>query len=161
MAALQEEPSVHQALDRALRYLAVRPRSQAEVRRYLLKHFPSDTVALAIVRLQEQRLLDDAAFAHAWVRSRLAHRPRSSALMAREMAAHGVPREAIQEALAEIDDEGAASVALRGFLKRRSIDDPEERRRRAWQHLHRRGFSPSVIRRALDHLGEEAGSDSF
>ena len=159
MSASQDGALLRRAVDRALRYLALRPRSRVEVQRYLLRHFPATTVTSALAQLQERGLLDDRAFARAWVRSRQAHKPRSSALMAREMGGLGVPREAIRQAVAGADDAQAAAHALQGFLKRRSLDAPEKLRIRAWQYLRRRGFSASVIRRTLDHAREEADHD--
>jgi regulatory protein len=147
---------LRKALDRALRYLALRPRSEAEVRLHLLKRFPEDAVASALVRLREQGLLDDLAYARTWVQSRLAHKPKSAALLAREMAGRGVPREAIQEALAGADDETAAAQVARQYLRRLSTSDRRESYRKGWDHLRRRGFSASVIRHTLSRLAEEA-----
>ncbi len=154
----QGDAVFRKALDRALRYLALRARSEAQVRQHLLKHFPQDAVASVLARLRERGLLDDLAFARTWVQSRLNHKPKSAALLAREMAGRGVPREAIQEALAESDDEAAAAQVARQYLRRLPTSDRRESYRKSWDHLRRRGFSASVIRHTLLQLQEEADS---
>ncbi len=156
--ASQEDAVFRKTLGRALRYLAFRPRSESEVRQHLLKRFPQDAVASVLAHLREQALLDDRAFARMWVQSRVAHKPKSAAFLAREMAGRGVPREAIQEALAEADDEAAAAQVARQYLKRFPTSDRRESSRKSWDHLRRRGFSASVIRHTLLQLREEAGS---
>ena len=124
------------------------------MRRYLLRRFSSETAASTTERLQEQGLLDDYAFARAWVQSRLSHKPRSAALIARELGQRGVSREAIESALDDADDKAAAHQAVRRFLRRPEGSDPWEFRRKGWQFLQRRGFSSSVIRHTLQRLEE-------
>ena len=64
------------ARDAALRYLASRPRSEAEVRQYLArKGFDDPTVNRVIGRLHEWGYLDDEAFARSWVQDRERFRP--------------------------------------------------------------------------------------
>lgn len=152
----EEDAVFRKALGRALRYLAFRPRSESEVRHHLLNRFPQEAVASVLAHLREQVLLDDRAFARMWVQSRLDHKPKSAALLAREMAGHGVPRDAIQEALAEADDEAAAAQVARQYLKRLPTSDRRESYRKSWDHLRRRGFSASVIRSTLSRLEQEA-----
>ena len=156
MASGWQQTPTSQAMRRALRYLASQPHSEAEVRQRLLQRFPHETVASTLERLREVGLLDDSAFARSWTHSRLAHRPRSASLIARELAGRGVAREIIQEALAGTDDEAAAYQAGQRLLGRLLEADYATFRRRGWQFLQRRGFSSSVIHHTLDRLWEEA-----
>ena len=64
-----DDPAV--VLEAALRFLEARARSEAEVRRRLTSAgYRSDLVDGAVVRLAELGILDDEAFARAWVESR-------------------------------------------------------------------------------------------
>ncbi|MBU6423227.1 MAG: RecX family transcriptional regulator, partial [Chloroflexi bacterium] len=65
------------AYDVAVRYLAPRPRSVAEIARHLRsKRFDDAAIEKAIDTLRAQRYLDDEAFARYWVEQRDEHRPR-------------------------------------------------------------------------------------
>ena len=78
-------------LDAAARFLEVRPRSVAEVRRRLASAgYPAGLVEAAIARLTDAGYLDDAAFARAWVESRDRARPRGEIALRRELRLKGV-----------------------------------------------------------------------
>jgi hypothetical protein len=63
-------------LNAAARFLELRSRSVDEVRRHLTGRLPAELVEGAIARLLELGMLDDRAFAQAWVESRDRARPR-------------------------------------------------------------------------------------
>jgi len=140
------------ALDLALRFLAPRPRSRAEVADRLNRAgVGREATAFALSRLVEVGLLDDDAFARWWVDNRCRHRPRARRALAHELTARGVDRDAVGAALAGVDDEElAVDVAL---ARGRRLAAEEERAafdRRVGGHLARRGFSGGTVRRALD-----------
>src|SRR5664280_1390278 len=88
-------------LKAAARYLELRSRSVDEIRRHLrAARFPESLVEPAIARLVELGLLDDLAFAQAWVESRDRARPRGSQALRRELALKGIDRETIEGLLA-------------------------------------------------------------
>lgn len=108
-----EDPE--EVLAAALRFLEVRSRSEAEVRRRLIiSGYRPDLVDGAIARLTAIGILDDEAFARAWVESRDRARPRGERALARELALKGVDREVARGVLAERetpareDDAGSA-----------------------------------------------------
>ena len=69
--ALRQADERHQAQEAALRLLAYRPRSEAELRHRLARRgLASGVVEETVARLREQGLLDDAAFARFWVETR-------------------------------------------------------------------------------------------
>lgn len=106
-------------------------------------------------RLRELELLDDAAFARAWSRSRADHRPRSAAMIRRELQSKGVERDVAQASVEPLDDrENAYRAGLR-WLPALSNADYDTFRRRIWGRLHRRGFAPALIREAVARLWEE------
>ena len=144
----------------AARYLEARTRSIHELRRHLGDaRFPESLVEQAIDRLVELGLLDDLAFAQAWVESRDRARPRGSQALRRELSLKGIDREIIEGLLAgrrvasqadDIAETGSPDerVAERLLLKNRvslaRVADPRLRRQRAYALLARNGFDPEI-----------------
>ncbi|HEX7592183.1 MAG TPA: regulatory protein RecX [Candidatus Limnocylindrales bacterium] len=134
--------------------------------------FPAELVEDAVTRLLELGLLDDTAYARAWVESRDRSRPRGESALRRELSLKGIERETIAAVLAERgeaaqaaaedgDDDGSArsfagfrgadsAAAERLLSKSRAallrIEDPRARRSRAYALLARNGFDPEVCR---------------
>ena len=151
----QEDRARERAVAHALRFLSSRPRSEQEVRRRLQRTHDSSAVEHAIERLHELGLLDDAAFARAWSRSRADHRPRSAAMIRRELQAKGVEREVAQTSVEPLDDRESAYRAGLRWLPALVNADYYTFRRRMWGRLHRRGFAQALIREAVARLWEE------
>ncbi len=98
--AAETDPAV--VLNAAARFLEVRSRSVEEVRRSLtVAAFPAELVEGAVARLLELGVLDDRAFARAWVESRDRARPRGEQALRRELALKGIERDTIDEVLIE------------------------------------------------------------
>ena len=102
---MYEEKTLEKAISLALRYLYDRPRSEFEVRSRLRRRYDEQIAETVIERLTEQGLLDDIAFAHAWSQGRTSSRPRSAALIRRELLVKGLDRETAQTAVENLDDE--------------------------------------------------------
>ena len=142
----------------AARFLEARPRSVTEVRRRLTgAGYQPALVEGAIERLLELGMLDDRAFAGAWLASRDRARPRGERVLRQELLQKGVDRALIDELLEErrTGDEGEATEpdleAARRVLERYArslhrVADPRQRRARAYALLARNGFDPDVCR---------------
>ncbi|MBF8266615.1 MAG: RecX family transcriptional regulator [Dehalococcoidia bacterium] len=154
---MDEEKTLEKATSLALRYISYRPRSEAEVRSRLRPKHPGQIVEAVVQRLKEQGLLDDRAFAHAWSQSRANSRPRSAALVRRELLQKGVAHETAQAAASTLDDEESAYSAGQRAARTLAGADYTTFRRRVWGYLHRRGFSQAVVRRTVRRLWEERG----
>jgi regulatory protein len=151
--AAVDDPAI--VLEAGARFLEARWRSVAEVRRRLtLAGYRPDLVEDAIGRLTELGMLDDAAFARAWVESRDRARPRGERALRQELALKGIDRGLADEVLSErrgdpaeasdVDAEAAARLIAR---HRRTIDrgrDARARRERAYALLVRNGFDSEV-----------------
>jgi regulatory protein len=148
-------------LEAALRFLEARQRSTEEVRRrLLLRGYRADLVEGAIVRLTELGMLDDAAFARAWVESRDRARPRGERALRQELARKGVDRVVRDEALAdrEVERPDADEDAARRLLERHAsalarIPDPRARRQRAYALLARNGFDSELAAQLTRDVG--------
>jgi len=134
-----------------------RAKSKGELLSHLKRRGVTEDVANAVLyRLQEAGLVDDAAFAQAWVESRLRSKRLSKAVIAGELRAKGISQEQIAEAIGEIDSDTEYSSALE--LARRKMPslggcDPQTQRRRIHGALARRGFGFGVISQVMQEIG--------
>lgn len=155
-----DDPAV--VLEAAARFLEVRPRSVAEVRRRLGRAgYRPDLIEGAVARLTELGMLDDASFGRAWVESRDRARPRGEIALRRELALKGVDRTIVDDLLARRRDgdgldraggdpdlAGAHRLLTRNERALGRVSDPRQRRRRAYALLARNGFDPETCREA-------------
>jgi regulatory protein len=104
-------------------------------------------------------LVNDAAFAEAWVESRQRRRHLSRPALRRELQVKGVDRDEIDAALESVDfgDELAAArdLARRKHAPIATLDYPVRYRRLAGA-LSRRGFGSAIVTQVLrEVLGEQ------
>ncbi|HXV92141.1 MAG TPA: regulatory protein RecX, partial [Pseudonocardia sp.] len=149
-----------------LRLLTDRARTRKELADALRrKGVPGEAAAEVLERFDEVGLIDDAAFADQWVRSRQRNRGLGRRAIAVELRRKGVADEVAKEALAGVDTESEARRA-RELVDRklRSLParTPEERARtgrRLLGMLARKGYGAGtayqVVRAALAERGAE------
>lgn len=153
IAALQDTDAVQRAYERALRYLAHRPRSTAEVRRVLEQQaFEAATVDQAIERLDRQGYLDDEAFARFWVSNREQFKPRAPLALRHELRQKGLSDDVIARALQTVDSEGSAYRAGLAQAGRLKTQDQRTFRQKLGSYLLRRGFGHDVVWPVVDQL---------
>ena len=160
-----KEADLHsRGYNRALRFLAVRPRSQAEVRRNLEAFRPrggrplSETQIESIIeRLHEQEFLDDRAFARFWVEQRNRFRPVAPRALRYELRLKGVDDSVAEEIIDEMSDAASAcEAAARSRLYRwREETDAMQFRRKMGSFLQRRGFGWDVTGEVIDRIWQE------
>ena len=148
-----------------LRLLTLAPRTRAQLADALRKRgIPDDTADEVLSRYQDVGLIDDAAFARAWVESRhysrgLAGRALSAELKQRGVAADEI-RAAIDEQLGPDAEVSAARRLIAGKLAATRGLPSEQRTRRLAGLLARKGYPAGlafrVIREALEAEGEVA-----
>ncbi|OKI89523.1 regulatory protein RecX [Micromonospora sp. CB01531] len=135
-----------------LRQLAVRPRTRAELAGALAKRGISEEVAAQVLdRYDEVGIIDDAAFARAWVTSRHTGRGLARRALANELRQRGVDGEVASEALGELDEETEAETA-RALVERKlrtARGEPDAVFRRLVGMLARKGYPPGVAIRAV------------
>ena len=153
---LRERDSVEKARDRALRFLSYRPRSEAEMRRYLQnKGVPKPVEEEVIRRLTAVGLLDDLAFARYWVENRETFKPRSLRMLRYELRQKGLSEEVIAQALEGLDEEESA-YRLAVQRGRRLIRlDHQTFRRKLGDYLARRGFPYEIVNPILERVWRE------
>ena len=135
----------------ALRLLGRRDYTSAELQEKLVARGAApEEVASLMAALRGQGLVDDRRVAAAHVRSASRVKLRGRARIARELAARGLDRDVIDEALAALPREAEAGTIADVLVRKRvpAKLSPAERRR-LFQHLLRRGFSADAISKAL------------
>jgi regulatory protein len=160
-AAARDE--AERAREICLRQLALRPRTRAELARVLARRGISEEVATQVLdRYDEVGIVDDAAFARAWVTSRHAGRGLARRALANELRQRGIDGEVASEALGALDDETEAETA-RALAERKlrtARGEPEAVFRRLVGMLARKGYPPGVALRAVKEAFAARGAEA-
>jgi regulatory protein len=126
---------------------------------------PEDAASAVLDRFTEVGLIDDAAFARAWVSSRQAGRGLARRALRAELQAKGVDREVAAAALEEVDPQEEWDAARRLVARRLPSMhrlDRQTAERRLVGMLARKGYGGGlaayVVREALDER-EDGGED--
>lgn len=149
-----EEDSYLRAKDQAMRYLALRPHSAAEIRKKLFqKGYRSAQVERVLESLQQVGLLNDRDFARAYVENELNLRPVGALMLRQKLMARGVARHIIDEVLEEFTSE-ESELAIAAKLAEKQMRllkrfPPEKQRQKLIQHLRQKGLGWEAIRHAL------------
>ena len=133
----------------ALRYAAMRTRSTWEMEQYLRRKNVSPALATIILnKLSVIGLLDDAAFAQAWVSNRRLLRPTSKRKLQQELRAKHVSDQVIDITIS--DAAGDELPALRALVaKKRNLSKYKADPMKLMQYLARQGFSYGDIKAVL------------
>ena len=141
----------------ALRMLERQPRTRLELERAMARRdVPPDVAAAILDRFTEVGLVDDGAFAQAWVDSRHHGRGLARRALSAELRRRGVDETALREAVSTISDEdeqAAARALVERKLRSMTSLPPDVQMRRLVAMLGRKGFGGqpaiSVVREAL------------
>jgi regulatory protein len=102
-----------------LRLLATAPRTRAQLATALRRRRVPEEVAEAVLgRFAEVRLIDDAAFAQAWVESRHHGRGLARRALSAELRQRGVAAEEVRAAVGSLGDQDELATARRLVAKR-------------------------------------------
>lgn len=165
IAELRAVDALARAFDRAVRLLARRPYSAAEIRRALAsKEIAPGVIDEALARLEALGYVDDYAFAQYWVENRERFRPRGARALRYELRQKGIADAIIQQALDGLDSAESAYAAAREHVRRLHGLDRRTFRTRLSGFLTRRGFEYGTVREVVDrliHELDEADGDFF
>jgi regulatory protein len=143
-----------------LKLLERSPRTRAELASAMARRgVPDDAATVVLDRFVEVGLLDDVAFATAWVDSRHRGRGLARRALASELRKRGVDDDVAGEALAAVslEDEAIAAEALvRRRLRSMSGLTREVRTRRLVAMLGRKGFGGSLAYGVVSRVLNEA-----
>jgi regulatory protein len=152
---ITKEERKKEAKDVALKILSFRRRTEKQVKDKLQKKgFDEKTIKATIDKLKEFDLINDIEFATAWVKDRLAFKPRGKKLLKQELWKKGIKKEIIEQVTEELcQNEDKSALELLEKIKKRYKDLEEKAaKRRMFNFLLRRGFSYEVARQVLAQL---------
>jgi regulatory protein len=149
-----------------LRHLAAQPMTRAELATVLRRNGVAPEVAAEVLdRYDDVGIIDDEAFARAWVTSRHHGRGLARRALAGELRRKGVDAAAVGGALDELDDateEATARVLVERRLRLERGDRPEATLRRLVGMLARKGYPPGLaVRVVRDALAADEASAEF
>ncbi|WP_461120156.1 regulatory protein RecX [Saccharothrix stipae] len=152
------------ATDICYALLTARARTRVELKDALLrKDISEQTAELVLAKFDRAGLIDDAAFAEVWVRSRHTYQGLGRRALAMELRRKGVADEVAAEAVAAVDDEAEEDRArdlVRKRLRTMAGLDDTTRIRRLVSALARKGYAEGmayrVVREELRRAGEDA-----
>jgi regulatory protein len=147
----------------ALQYMTYRPRTAHEVRQRLRRGgYETAVVEQVMEHLHAHRTLDDAAYAHAYLKARRDIRRDGPQRIRHKLRQRGVCRalidEAMQQELTAADVLEAARAQAAKYWPRLSREaDPAKRRKKLGDFLRRRGFPFATVQQVVKEL--EDGED--
>ncbi len=166
--ALKAREEFSLAKRKAHRLISYRMRSERELKsRLLAEEFDPATVDRVLEDLRNARLVDDAAFARAFVHDAQMRKPTGRRLLTQQLRLRGIAKEIVDETIGgRADPESEETLALaaaRKYLRRsRPSGDARSRellRGRTARFLERRGFDWAVIRSVLRSLFRSSSAD--
>jgi regulatory protein len=130
----------------AVRYLARRERTEAQVKAYLSRAgAPAGRIRALLSRFREHGYINDDAYAARWARARLAKRPTGQARLESELLAKGFERATVAQVLRQVYGELSQLELARALLARRLGRQQSSDRRRGASLLQRHGFDEEII----------------
>ncbi|WP_205857784.1 regulatory protein RecX [Phytoactinopolyspora endophytica] len=145
------------------RRLAGAPQTRAQLDQAMVrKGVPDDVRERVLDRFAELNLIDDAAFAEAWVESRHVGRGLARRALGHELRQRGVDPtiadEAVEALPAEKEEETARQLVARRLAGTRRLE-PAARMRRLLGMLARKGYAPGLAYRVVREALEAEGLD--
>jgi regulatory protein len=155
--ALEEE--IRQSL---LKILSRGAKSSGQIRTALLaKEYPVELVDQLIERFKEVNLIDDFLVAKDWVQSQQTRKPKAKSVMARTLREKGFSSDAIEAALADLDQDSeleACKKLAESRVRQLMKLDPDVRSRRLAGFLTRKGYSSSVVWASVKHALDQGSN---
>ncbi|QHY98569.1 Regulatory protein RecX [Streptomyces sp. S4.7] len=147
-----------------LRLLTGTPRTRKQLADALEKReIPEDVAAEVLSRFEDVGLINDAAFADAWVESRHHGRGLARRALVRELRTKGVDSDLIDEAVGQLDSEQeeatARELVARKLRSTRGMERDRRVRRLAGM-LARKGYPQGVALRVVKQALEAEGEDT-
>jgi regulatory protein len=151
-----------QARQICLRLLTIAPKTRAQLATALRRRgVPAEAAETVLARFTDVGLIDDAAFARAWVESRHHSRGLSRRSLSAELRRQGIETEEIREAVDTLDPGQEVATARRLVEQKLAAtrgQPPEVRVRRAAGTLARKGYPPGLVFRLIKEALEQEGS---
>ena len=157
VASLKMQDEREITYQKALHFLSYRPRSSAELRQNLSKRGITESlIEETLNRLQSTGLVNDEAFARAWVENRNTFHPRGKPALRMELRRKGLSDEIVQSVLESQGNEAAlAFMTARKYARRLLGLEWPEFRQKLSGFLARRGFSYTTLAPVVSEVWKE------
>lgn len=149
---MEHERDFQRAKELAINYLSYRPRSSKEVRTHLIrKGYSTALVGQVVSCLQEYKYIDDRVFAQKWYKTRLIKGGYGPILIRKELITRGISPGICERLRQRFYPEDREREEARLFAEKRGWEKSSDIRekRRFYQALIRRGFSPVIAKEIL------------
>ncbi len=147
---IQLETEKSQALDKAMNFISAAMKTKKQVRDYLDKKGYTQAVAdFVIEKLEYYKFLDDYAYCRAYVAGVSG---KGKCAIENDLFKRGAERKAVEEALAEIEeDAGAALAVLNKYM--RGKESTKENLYKGFKYLLSKGYGYDTAKSALSGFG--------
>ena len=147
-------------LNRALRFLSFRPRSEKEIRDYFkIKNQKSKIkidekiIESIIKKLKENKFINDEEFVKWWIEQRTRIKPRASRLIKFELKQKGISDELIQNSELRIkNDFEKAMVLAEKRMPRYKNEEPKKVYEKMSRFLASKSFDYDIIKQVIDQV---------
>jgi regulatory protein len=149
--AIDPEKSRARTLQRAVKLLAAKPRSIAELRERLAEKESAtgEAIDYAIKKLSEYGYLDDEQFALSFAQARVRQKPVGRQRLARDLKTKKIDKELAAETLDKVFEETPEDTlideAIEKRVRLRGRPQTRQETKSLFDHLLRRGFSYDLI----------------
>jgi regulatory protein len=169
--AVDPEKSRTRTLQRAVKLLAAKPRSVAELRERLAEKESAteEAIEYAIKKLSEYGYLNDEQFALSFAQARVRQKPVGRQRLARDLQTKKIDKELAAQTLEKVFDatpeDKLIDEAIEKRVRLRGRPTTRQETKSLFDHLLRRGFSFDLVINKVRALGsapldEEEGSDA-
>ncbi len=147
---MEENLLYEKAKQKAFRLLAMRARSEKELRSKLKERGFNESVVEAVAaRLRELKYLDDESFARQWAHNLAVNRLLGNKRIEASLREKGVPRALTEQVITEVREEISEQEAMRALIRKKeeksTIKMDEREKRRLARSLMVKGFPPDLI----------------
>ena len=150
--------SRERTMNRAIKLLAAKPRSVAELRERLLERLwtNEEIVDDVVEKLKEYKYLDDEQFARDVAVSKLRQKPQGKRRLQQAMSQKKLDRETVDQAILsayeKLPEEELINIAIEKRIRLKGLPGTREDEKKFYDHLMRLGFGYGLIKEKLNDL---------
>ncbi len=145
-------------LNRTLRFLSFRPRSEKEIQDYLKKKQVDEITSQEIIdKLKEHKFLNDEEFAKWWIEQRTLVKPRAWRIIKIELKQKGISNEILDSVISNFkfqisnDEEMAMQLAQKRLSRYKNLAK-QEVYQKLGRYLASKGFSWETVKKSIDEV---------
>ncbi|WP_027964179.1 recombination regulator RecX [Halalkalibacillus halophilus] len=160
---IKQQDALYKYYTLSLNFLSYRMRAKSEIFKYLeQKEATEDEIKTVLNRLEEEKLVDDLAFAQAFVRTKVSTASGGPNKVRQELKQKQIPEEFIEQAISNYsfeDEVDKAHKLLQKKLNSSNRKSFQEQLNGAKQTLMQKGYSFEAIQAAIDTLEPEVDEE--